>query len=274
MAIYVVEIICAVIFSIYRMAYFSHSKDTEFGKSKKAKIIVSTGMFVWALPIVWVPVDILLNNHSGISATFNYYIVMVIEAYQLLFIWFFAPIMFAYYETDVESTCKRIFQALRLQLPLILFLLLATIPTYFLLNEVSIPEAKIKYTNLEPNTTVDGQNYYIAELNFPVHMYVITTWIGLLFVSICGGIGLVFMPYNLLNDWIFRPKPISKSDFIKRQKILLPKLINLRKEGKHLENDRMQVALMTGLTGYLRRYEYNSKMTMWETCTILAEKEF
>jgi len=36
----------------------------------------------------------------------------------------------------------------------------------------------------------------------------------------------------------------------------------------------MQVALMTGLTGYLRRYEYNSKMTMWETCTILAEKEF
>ena len=109
MAIYVVEIICAVIFSIYRMAYFSHSKDTEFGKSKKAKIIVSTGMFVWALPIVWVPMDILLNNHSGISATFNYYITMVIEAYQLLFIWFFAPIMFAYYETDVESTCKRIF---------------------------------------------------------------------------------------------------------------------------------------------------------------------
>jgi len=117
------------------MAYFSHSKDTEFGKSKKAKIIVSTGTFIWALPIVWVPVDILLNNHSEISASFNYYTIMVIEAYQLLFIWFFAPIMFAYYETDVvESTFKRICQALRLQLPLILFLLLATIPTYFLLN--------------------------------------------------------------------------------------------------------------------------------------------
>ena len=81
MAIYLVEILCAIIFSIYRMAYFSHSKDTEFGKSKKAKIIVSTGTFIWALPIVWVPVDILLNNHSDISASFNYYTIMVIEAY-------------------------------------------------------------------------------------------------------------------------------------------------------------------------------------------------
>lgn len=31
---------------------------------------------------------------------------------------------------------------------------------------------------------------------------------------------------------------------------------------------------MTGCTGYSRRYEYNKKMRIWETCTILAEKEF
>ena len=31
---------------------------------------------------------------------------------------------------------------------------------------------------------------------------------------------------------------------------------------------------MTGLTGYVRRYEYNKKMRIWETCTILATKEF
>ena len=31
---------------------------------------------------------------------------------------------------------------------------------------------------------------------------------------------------------------------------------------------------MTGVSGYLRRYEYNKKMRIWETCTILAETEF
>ena len=41
-----------------------------------------------------------------------------------------------------------------------------------------------------------------------------------------------------------------------------------------MDNERMQVALMTGFTGYIRRYAYGKKMRIWETCTILAEKEF
>ena len=98
--------------------------------------------------------------------------------------------------------------------------------------------------------------------------------IGMLLTTVCGGIGIIYWPYNLLNDWIFRPKPILKPDFHKRQMILLPKLLNLRREGKHLESDRMQVALMKGFTGYVRRFQYGKKMRIWETCTILAEKEF
>ena len=92
---------------------------------------------------------------------------------------------------------------------------------------------------MEANTDEDGEEYYKESLGFPIHLYVVTTWIGLLLVVIFGGIGVIFLPYNLFNDWIFRPKPINESDFNKRQRILLPKLMNLRKEGKHLENDRM-----------------------------------
>lgn len=50
-----------------------------------------------------------------------------------------------------------------------------------------------------------------------MHLYVTTTFIGLFLVATCGGIGIIFMPYNLLNDWIFRPKPISEADFERRQ---------------------------------------------------------
>ena len=90
------------------------------------------------------------------------------------------------------------------------------VPTYFFLNETSVSSTNMQNTEIEPNTTIDGEPYYIDSLNFPIHMYVITCWLGLLLVSICGGIGIVFMPYNLLNDWIFRPKPIRKNDFVKR----------------------------------------------------------
>ena len=158
----------------------------------------------------------------------------------MFYLWLVVPIMLAFYETEASQTfCSRIWQAFRVQLPLFIFLLLMTIPTYFFLNETVIPADQLDYTNLEVNDQKDGEEYFIDDMNFPIHLYVVTTWIGLLLVAIFGGIGLIFLPYNLLNDWIFRPKPINESDFKKRQKILLPKLINLRKEGKHLENDRM-----------------------------------
>lgn len=114
-----------------------------------------------------------------------------------------------------------------------------TVPTYFFTNEVTLNQEDLEYTDLEPNTTVDGEPYYIEELPFGKHLYVVTTFLGLLLVSICGGIGIVYLPYNLLNDWIFRPKPIQRADFVKRQKIIMPLLLNLRREGKHLESERM-----------------------------------
>ena len=72
---------------------------------------------------------------------------MVTEAYQILYLWCLFPVVFSYYETEVgESVCRRIGQAVRLQLPLILFLLIATVPTYFLFNEVIISEEDCEFT--------------------------------------------------------------------------------------------------------------------------------
>ena len=69
---------------------------------------------------------------------------------------------------------------------------------------------------MDANTSINGEPYYIDSLSFPTHLYVISTWIGLFLTSLCGGVGIIFMPYNLLNDWIFRPKYIDKQDFVKR----------------------------------------------------------
>ena len=48
----------------------------------------------------------------------------------------------------------------------------------------------------------------------------------------------------------------------------------MRQEAKRLEIDRMQVELMRGCQGYLRRFQYTKKMRILETCTVLAEIEF
>ena len=95
-------------------------------------------------------------------------------------------------------------------------MIIATVPSFFFLNSTSISEKHLEYTDLETNTEIDGEPYYVHELSFPFHISVVTTWLGMFLLSIYGGIGMIFLPYNYLNDYIFRPKPISESDFNKR----------------------------------------------------------
>ena len=65
---------------------------------------------------------------------------------QLFYLWIVDPIMISFYETEVKDTiCKRIWQAVRIQLPLFLFLIIVTIPTYFFLNEVKLDSQDIQW---------------------------------------------------------------------------------------------------------------------------------
>lgn len=45
--IYSVEIVCALLFAIYRYANFSHARDTYFAKRKCTRTIIILGMFLW-----------------------------------------------------------------------------------------------------------------------------------------------------------------------------------------------------------------------------------
>lgn len=217
LGIYVVEVMCGLFFSFYRMAHYAHAKDTQFGKSCFARFIIVVGIFMWIIPILWIPMDVLLSQRSDLAREVNSWVINIIQVYQLAYLWAIIPIFFAFYETEVsEAFSTRCCQAIRLQMPLFLFLVMANVPTFFFLNEVELDVKDCSFTGNTPNTVIDGEEYYVGESSFPMYVYIVTVWIGLLMTSICGGIGLIFLPYNLFNDFIFRPKPIKKADFGKR----------------------------------------------------------
>ncbi len=66
--------------------------------------------------------------------------------------------------------------------------------------------------------------------------YIVVCWLGMLIVAIFGGVGLINMPYDLMNEFIYRPKPITPEDFNKRKKVLLPIALKLRDQGKVLDD--------------------------------------
>ena len=77
----------------------------------------------------------------------------------------------------------------------------------------------------------------------------------MLIFSLSGGIGFISLPYDLFNEFIFRPKPISPKDFKKRSRILLPRVMKLREVGKKLDNERLLVMDVKGITGNIKRYQ-------------------
>ena len=96
-------------------------------------------------------------------------------------------------------------------------------------------------------------------------MYTVTLVIGTLFISVFAGIGMVILPFDLFNEYVFRPKLIDKNAWNKRKAVLLFMLLKLREEGKKLEAQRIEVELMRGCSGYVRRYKFSKKMTRWMT---------
>lgn len=102
----------------------------------------------------------------------------------------------------------------------------------------------------------------------------VTLLIGTIFKNVFTGIGMVMLPYDLINEFVYRPKLIDRKSWQSRRKVLMIVLLKLREEGKRLEKAKSQVDLMRGLSGYTRRYTFSKEMTVWMTQTLLAEKEF
>jgi hypothetical protein len=69
---------------------------------------------------------------------------------------------------------------------------------------------------------------YRGKLGFVLTTYIVLSWLGMWIVAIFGGVGLINMPYDYMNEFIFRPKPIVAEDFKKRVKVLLPIALKLR----------------------------------------------
>jgi hypothetical protein len=189
---------------------------------------------------VYVPIDVELKTRGDTAENAARWVWYILVFIWMIQIWIVGPIVFAFYETDEKKTvCARLWDALRLQLPLFITLAVLLVPTFFFCNEVRIPAKQAAMIDKVPNEEIDGEMYYVDKNSIVQHAYVVSVLLGQFIIGILGGLGIIFLPYNLLNDFIFRPKPLSEAGWEKRQRILLPKLINLRKETKRLETDRM-----------------------------------
>lgn len=115
---------------------------------------------------------------------------------------------------------------------------------------------------------------YSRPFTFMESTYIVYCFLGMVAFVVFGSVGLVAYPYEILCEFIYRPKPIDSQEFKKRTKVLLPRIIESRKIGKTIEDERFLVDNIKGITGYIKRIQFSSAMRKWETEILFCEKEF
>jgi len=110
-----VMLLCIIIYALYRVANYAHSRDSKFGRSTPARIFVISGEILYLLAICYVPVDVELKTRGQSAMDVSDWVWTVIIFIQMIYIWLVCPLLFAFYETDDKnSCCKRLWDAFRL----------------------------------------------------------------------------------------------------------------------------------------------------------------
>ena len=144
-------------------------------------------------------------------------------------------------------------------------LLLIIMITYFAFPDFVLSEDTAILYGLEINGMCNDKPCHIGEFSFAGTSYVVLCWLGMISYTIFGGVGLVVMPYDYMMEFVFRPKLITPQMFTKRKKVLLPMILKLRKKSKHLEDDRILVDAVRGISGFIKRSQFAKEMRVWET---------
>lgn len=163
----------------------------------------------------------------------------------------------------ISKTCK----ALQYEFVIILAFLVVMLPAYYTSSLTSIPVATNSYAlsdlNLSNYTLENGPNpynfinqvltpnefdstihtaidtYISYNVDFAVYLIALFGWVGWWIFSIFAGVGLSNLPFDLICDFIFRPKVLDIDEIAQQELEIQNRTNDLIDIGEMLKRDRM-----------------------------------
>lgn len=163
---------------------------------------------------------------------------------------------------------KRVFSAIWVQLPILLTMIILISISYWGTDTYTIPPQTCVNYSIVPNASCEYKGAsspcYVDTMDFVSACYTVLAWLGMGIFAVFGSVGMIVLPYDILGEFIYRPKVISEEEFKKRMKVLLPRNLKLREQGKKIEEQHSLVAEIKGITGFIKRYQFGQTMRLWE----------
>ncbi|SOV12321.1 conserved Plasmodium membrane protein, unknown function [Plasmodium gaboni] len=114
----------------------------------------------------------------------------------------------------------------------------------------------------------------IINLKFNDYIIIIISFIGFLFFIFYGGIGLISLPLNLINSYIYRKKKIKKDDLKKQLDIINRKSKMLLNITETLQKEKNQLLKMNYFRSFFKYIKYNREKNFLNYTVHNLEKEY
>ena len=130
-----VQYVFMLIYFAYKITSLAHPRDTTFGGSLFARVTIYIGMVLSLIGIIYVQVDLTMTKSTYNTQYLNTRIWEWLVMLQLIYVWIVCPLTMVFYQSnESEGLVKRLFLAIKVQMPLFLTLIMLTVPTYIWLN--------------------------------------------------------------------------------------------------------------------------------------------
>ncbi|KAJ3218867.1 hypothetical protein HDU67_003822 [Dinochytrium kinnereticum] len=277
--------ILVIVAAIYFLVYFQHPDDKWLAWFPKVVVVSSQsplprshvtanppkvlGLSLAAFNLFLLPLDV--TNQRGTSGipmeklTLSFYISTV------LLVMVGVPFTVFYYEgtdesDDVEkkSSGGQIVYALKWLIPTIVFAVALIAVLYWQLGYADIPTTRLTaqfidgfdiatdYCTVGTCTLQTG--YRFPWVSWLVYTVAIVSFAGWFVFSIFGGVGLFALPFDFVQEFQHRPKPITAAEYAQRKIAIGDQARLLIEAGKSLDEELKGFSRSTAATRLNRRF--------------------
>ncbi|TPX33356.1 hypothetical protein SmJEL517_g03727 [Synchytrium microbalum] len=274
----VIFAILVIIASIYFLVYFQHPDDKWVAWAPKVLVVV--GLSVSCFNIFLLPLDV--ANQGGtfqgsssslpmFSLSLAFYITTMVMGLLLV------PFTVYYYEgiddsdeaDDKSNNKSQLAYAIKWMVPTIVVVGVMYFLLYYFFGYADVATTQLAGVLVATNVTtnlVDTCQYGLSNstychssyvtiqvgVSWLVYVIALTSFVGWLLFSVFGGVGIISLPVDLIQDYQHRPKPIKAAEYAERKKMIGQQSQVLMEAGKQLMEE-LKLASRTTATRFTNR---------------------
>mmetsp|Transcript_24368 Transcript_24368/g.39232 ORF Transcript_24368/g.39232 Transcript_24368/m.39232 type:complete len:534 (+) Transcript_24368:160-1761(+) len=291
------------------IVYMQHPDDKNVAWLPKG--VVLFGLFLACCNVLILPLDVMdAQNGGGLNMNLVWTISFYMTAVMVLIIIPFAYFYYENETDSGESTAgccglipywnSQLCEGIKWSLAFFISFSLILVIMYALLPYADIPlttrtydftSSTLRVTTAVPDldeldvdcssdadTAAQTHDCFVSssvielQITFPVYCMALLAFVGWFLFVLFAGMGLPALPWDLFNEWRFRPKPMDLSKYATEKKSLGKRAELLKKAGEAIKSDELNN--MGAKLSRKEKREFGQTLNRFESAVFLIKRDY